>query len=115
MKLFVVARTAKDIFSIYLVTGKAELVENIDGGKFDVCMIESIDSVAGIGVIANKDDWGKFYKLYMMKSMADFMTIEEYENIEDFAFSQLSYEQLQKEIGGHQLWIHYYRSKMTWN
>ncbi len=115
MKLFVVARTASDVFSVHIVTGKAELVENIDGGALDVCMIDTIDNVEGIGIIANKDDWGKFYKLYKMKSMTDFMTIEGYEIIEDFAFSQDSYEELQKQIGGHQFWIHYYRSNMTWN
>jgi len=115
MKLFVVARTAKDIFSVYIVTGKAALVENIVGGDFDVCVIDTIDDVDAIGVIANKADWGKFFKLYKVKSMNDFLTIEGFENIEDFAFSQESYEHLQKQIGGHQFWIHYYRSKMTWN
>jgi hypothetical protein len=115
MKLFIVARTTKDIFSVYIVTGEAQLVENVDGGKLDVCVIDSIDDVEGIGVIANKDDWGKFFKLYKIKSMADFLTVEEYENIEDFAFTQESYGYLQKQIGGHQFWIHYYRSNMTWN
>lgn len=110
MKLFVISRTAIDEFRAYIV--KAEATR--DAVLTEIVDIDMIQSVEPIGTIYNKVDWGNFYKLYKVKNMADFLTMPEYEKLEDFTFSQPTLDDLMKDLDAQQIWIHFYRSDL-WN
>jgi len=111
MKLFIISRTAPNMFEVYMITGEATR----DAVVTEIVDIDLIKTVENLGHIKTKDDWGTFIIENEVKNMIDFLTVSDYEQLEDFTFSDPSYIELMKRCGNaHQLWIHFYRSDL-WN
>ena len=108
MNLLVVSRVEDKLFVVYKITGNSKVYDTYT----DLQQVElEIKAVQGISVIDSKEEWAKFYKLYNIKNMKDFVTVQEFEILEDTYLTAESYGKLKKATKAKQLWVHFYQSQ----